>query len=235
MAASLAEKDVVLVGAGALCAPAALVMAGAGVGRMLLVDPDLVESVDLAWQPILREEDVGKPMAAALAERLARLFPALSIRGLATAFDAATAASWVPSSHLVVIGGGASTAAFTASDAAVGAGRTYVYGAALGTTAQLLTVEPGATACLRCLFEEPPPPGAIPRRAEAGMLGLLGGFIGALLGAEAVRVLGGERGRYTGAVMSYEARTARSRVVPLSRREECPACGARVHPAEAAA
>jgi molybdopterin/thiamine biosynthesis adenylyltransferase len=100
-----------------------------------------------------------------------------------------------------------------------------VHGGVLRTTAQILTIAPaGLGGCLRCLFEAPPPPGSVPSCAEAGVLGATASFAGALMGAEALRLLAGERGAYEGRLFTYEARTARGRLVLVRRRQGCPAC-----------
>jgi molybdopterin/thiamine biosynthesis adenylyltransferase len=114
---------------------------------------------------------------------------------------------------------------FLANDAALQARRPLVHGGVLRTTAQLLSIVPGALAgCLRCLFEAPPPAGAVPSCTEAGILGPVASFAGALMGAEALRLLAGERGAYEGRLYTYEARTARSRIVLVRKRPGCAAC-----------
>jgi molybdopterin-synthase adenylyltransferase len=114
---------------------------------------------------------------------------------------------------------------FLANDAALRARRPLVHGGVLRTTAQILTVAPeGIGGCLRCLFEGPPPPGEVPSCAEAGILGPVAGFAGALMAAEALRLLAGERGAYEGRLYTYEARTARSRLVLVRKRAGCAAC-----------
>jgi molybdopterin/thiamine biosynthesis adenylyltransferase len=103
--------------------------------------------------------------------------------------------------------------------------RPLVHGGVLRTTAQVLTVNPsGIGGCLRCLFEAPPPEGSVPSCSQAGVLGALAGFAGALMGAEALRLLEGERGAYEGRLFTYEARSARGRLVLVRRRAGCPAC-----------
>jgi molybdopterin/thiamine biosynthesis adenylyltransferase len=113
---------------------------------------------------------------------------------------------------------------FLANDAALAAERPLVHGGILRYTAQLLTVIPGKTGCLRCLFEEPPPEGSVPSCAQAGVLGPLAGYAGALMGAEVLRILAGERGAYAGRLLVLEARAARSRFVPVRLRQSCFAC-----------
>ncbi len=100
-----------------------------------------------------------------------------------------------------------------------------MHGGVLRTTAQLLTVVPGGLGgCLRCLFEGPPPAGEVPTCAQAGVLGPVAAFAGALMAAEAARVLAGERGAYEGRLLVWEARSARARIVLVRRRPGCAAC-----------
>jgi molybdopterin-synthase adenylyltransferase len=226
MSTPLAEKSALVIGAGGLGGPALLTLASAGVGRLVLVDDDAVETSNLNRQPLFAESDVGERKAVAAARRLARLFPAVKLTALDRRFDEASAPELARAADVVVDGSDNFATKFLASDAAVAAGRPLVHGGILRYTAQLLTVLPGKTGCLRCLFEAPPPPGAVPSCAEAGVLGPLAGFAGALMGAEAVRLLSGERGTYAGRLMVYEARGARSRTVPVRLREGCPACAA---------
>jgi molybdopterin/thiamine biosynthesis adenylyltransferase len=114
---------------------------------------------------------------------------------------------------------------FLANDAALRAGVPLVHGGVLRTTVQVLTVRPGGWgACLRCLFEEPPAADTVPSARRAGLLGPVAMLAGALMGAEALRVLTSEHGAYEGRLLAYEARTARARVVSVPRRADCPAC-----------
>jgi molybdopterin-synthase adenylyltransferase len=231
MTTPLAEKSALVIGAGGLGGPALLTLAGAGVGRLVLIDGDAVETSNLNRQPLFTEADLGLRKAAAAGRRLARLFPAVRLESIDGRFDDATAAALVRSVDVVVDGSDNFPTKFLANDAAMAAGKPLVHGGILRFTAQLLTVVPGATGCLRCLFEEPPPPGAVPTCAEAGVLGPLAGFAGALMGTEAVRLLSGERGTYAGRLLVYEARSAGSRTVPVRPREGCPACALAPRPA----
>ncbi len=230
---SLSDKSALVVGAGGLGGPALLTLASAGVGRITFLDDDAVESSNLQRQPLFGEADVGQRKATAAAARLARRFPTLALEPLDRRFDAANAAELVARHDVLVDGSDNFATRFLANDAALAAGKPLVHGAVLRTTAQLLTVLPGKTGCLRCLFEGPPPEGAVPSCAEAGVLGPIAGLAGALLGTEAVRVLLGERGSYSGRLLVYEARTGRSRTVAVPRREGCPGC-ALAPPASAA-
>jgi len=220
----LSSKTALVIGAGGLGGPALLGLASAGVGRLVVVDGDAVETSNLARQPLFAEVDLGRRKAQVAVERLGRLFTGLTLTAVDGRFDEASAPGLLAGVDVVVDGSDNFETKFLASDAAVRAGVALVHGGVLRYTAQLLTVVPGASACLRCLFEAPPPRGEVPVCADAGVLGPLAGFAGALMGAEAARVLAGERGAYVGRLMVYEARGARARAVAVRPRPDCPAC-----------
>ncbi len=232
MSTPLAEKSALVIGAGGLGGPALLALASAGLGRLVLVDDDAVESSNLNRQPLFTEVDLGQRKAPAAARRLARV-AGVKVEALDQRFDDATALDLARSVDVLVDGSDNFPTKFLANDAAVQAGKPLVHGGVLRYTIQIVTVVPGKTGCLRCLFEAPPAAGAVPTCADAGVLGPLAGFAGALMGAEAVRLLSGERGTYAGRLLVYESRAARARTVPLRRREGCPACGSLPREAEA--
>jgi adenylyltransferase/sulfurtransferase len=216
----LPRNSALVVGAGGLGASAALALASGGIPRIVLADGATVAASDLASQPLLVARDLGRSRAAASAAALARRFPALAVEA-AGPLDAASAPGLVAEVDLVVDASNRFPVMFAANDASVAAGRPLVHGAALRWTAQLVTVLPGETGCLRCLFEAPPP-----AAAEAAAPGPLAALAGTLLGSEALRLLAGERPVYAGKILEYEARLARARQVPLPRRAGCAACGA---------
>lgn len=234
MSTTLAERSALVIGAGGLGGPALLALASAGVGKLVVVDDDSVESSNLNRQPLFGEADLGERKAAAAARRIARVTPAAKLEALDRRFDDASALDLVRSVDVVLDGSDNFETKFLANDAAVQAGKPLVHAGVLRYTMQILTVVPGKTGCLRCLFEAPPPPGAVPTCADAGVLGPLAGFAGSLMAAEAVRLLSGERGTYAGRLMVYESRNARARTVVVRRREGCPACGGLPREAEAA-
>jgi molybdopterin-synthase adenylyltransferase len=220
----LAQKSALVIGAGGLGGPALLVLAAGGVGRLVVVDDDAVETSNLNRQPLFTEQALGQRKAAAAAARLAALHPGVHVEALDRRFDAAGAEALVRSVDVVVDGSDNFATKFLASDAATRCARPLVHGGVLRTTAQILTVVPGLTGCVRCLFEAPPPPGQVPSCAEAGIVGALAGHAGALMGAEALRLLKGERGAYAGRLLVFEARSGRARLVLVRRRLGCPAC-----------
>jgi molybdopterin/thiamine biosynthesis adenylyltransferase len=212
-------KVALVVGTGGLGGPAALVLGAAGVGRLVVADEGAVEDADLAVQPLLAASELGRPRAEAAAARLARLHPALRIEAHAGPVDAAHALALATAADVVVDGSNRFATMFALNDAAVAAGRPLVHGGVLHLSAQLLTIVPGATGCLRCLFEAPPP-GSAPAPPSP-----LAPHAGALLGAEALRLLEGGPGLHAGVLHAYEARSGRARSVPVRRRPGCLACG----------
>jgi molybdopterin/thiamine biosynthesis adenylyltransferase len=221
---SLHDKSALVIGAGGLGGPALLTLAAAGVGRLVVVDDDVVDTSNLNRQPLFGEADVGARKAAAAAARLGHLHPNVRVEALDRRFDADDALELVRGVDVVVDGSDNFPTKFLANDAAVKAAKPLVHGGVLRTTLQLLTVTPGLGGCVRCIFEAPPPAGLVPSCAEAGVLGAVAGFAGALMGAEALRVLAGERGAYAARIFIYEARTARTRLVMLRKRADCPTC-----------
>jgi len=231
---SLSGKTALVIGAGGLGGPALLTLAAGGVGTLVLVEDDAVETSNLNRQPLFKEADVGQRKATSAAARLRALFPSVAVDARDLRFDAGNALALVGAADVVVDGSDNFATKFLANDAALRASRPLVHGGILRTTAQLLTVAPaGIGGCLRCLFEAPPPPGTVPSCAEAGVLGATAGFAGALMGAEALRLLAGERGTYEGRLFTYEARSARGRLVLVRRRPGCAAC-AGMQPLESA-
>ncbi len=224
MGQSLATKRVVVIGAGGLGGPALLGLAAAGVGRLVLADGDAVETSNLARQPLFGEADLGRRKAEVAAARLRLLFPSVEVEALDGRFDPGSAGRLLQGADLLLDGSDDFATRFLANDEAVRAGVPLVHGGVLRYTAQVLTVIPGVTGCLRCLFEAPPPRGEVPSCAEAGVLGALAGLAGSLMAAEALRLLAGEPGAYAGRLLVWEARGARARTVPVKLRPDCATC-----------
>ncbi len=225
MSNDLAQRSALVIGAGGLGGPAVMAMASAGVGRIVVVDDDVVETSNLNRQPLYGEADVGARKATAAAARLAALFPAVRVEARDERFDVGNAVELAERCDVLVDGSDNFATKFLANDAARRVERPLVHGGVLRTTAQLLTVVPGGIGgCLRCLFEAPPPAGSVPTCSQAGILGPIAGFAGALMAAEALRLLQGERGAYEGRLYTFEAWTARSRIVLVRKRAGCAAC-----------
>jgi molybdopterin/thiamine biosynthesis adenylyltransferase len=228
-------KSVLIAGLGGLGVPAALAAVRSGVKRLGLIDPDPVELSNLARQVIYRDSDLGKLKVEAAADRLNRLAPGLEIERLRFALDASNAARIIGTFGFVVDATDSPAAKFLINDVCVAAGIPFIYGGVLGLVGQAMTVIPGRTACLRCLFEEPPDEAEIASCREAGIIGPIAGAMGLLQGAEAARWASGERPRFAGMIITYDgARGARSRITAVRARDGCSCGAARADTASAA-
>jgi adenylyltransferase/sulfurtransferase len=225
-------STVVILGVGGLGCPAALAIAEEVPGaRLVLVDPDRVERSNLARQILFSEKDVGEAKAVAAVRRLIELIPTARVEPRVVAFTASTAAGLLASCDVLLDGTDTFEARFTANDAACAARIPLVHGAVLGWRGQILTIVPGGGSCLRCLFEEPPVPGAVPTCAEAGVFSPLCGVVGAAMGAEALRLLRGARPRWAARLHQWDALHGTERDVSVPPDPRCPACAVAPEPA----
>jgi molybdopterin/thiamine biosynthesis adenylyltransferase len=222
---------VLIIGAGGLGCPAALALAAAGVTRLGVVDDDRVDTTNLHRQVLFTDADVGAPKAAAFAAALARRYPDVQVTPHAVRFEVGNALELIDAYEVVVDATDNFAAKFLANDATVLAGKPLVHGAAVGHGGQLLTVPSRGRPCYRCLFEEPPPAGVGASCAEAGVLGPVPGVIGALLGAEAARLLKGESPAFVGRLVQYDSPSMSVRTVRFNPNPLCAVCapGARIH------
>jgi molybdopterin/thiamine biosynthesis adenylyltransferase len=223
----LSDARVLIVGIGGLGVPAAWALARAGIRRLTLVDPDPVELSNLPRQVIYRESDLGQPKVDAAARRLHAMFRGMEIERHAFAFDSSNARA-LAAAHPVIIDATDDPAAkFLINDTAVALRRPFIYGGVLGMTGQAMTVVPGRSACLRCLFESPPPAGEIATCREAGIIGPVAGVIGEVQAAEAMALLHGGAVGLMNQILTYDASAgARIRVTRVTARAGCE-CGAR--------
>jgi adenylyltransferase/sulfurtransferase len=223
-ASHLAAASVLVIGVGALGCAAADALAGAGIGRLSLVDFDRVERSNLHRQLLHRTADLGRPKVESAAERLRARHPNLAITTTATRFAADNAATLVAGAACVIDATDGITTKFLVNDLVVGLGIPLVHAGILRFQGQLLTIVPGASACYRCLFGAPPEEGSVPSCQEAGVLGSIAGTIGLLQAAEAVRLVTGSGTLLTDRLLTYDALAGRWRHVRLRRNPACPAC-----------
>src|SRR5438552_11237162 len=222
---ALTSRRVLVVGVGGLGCHAALVLARAGVGILGLVDPDPVELSNLHRQLLYDSSDLGRPKVTVAAERLRGIAADLRVETRRERFGSADT-PLLRGFDCVVDGTDTIAAKFALNDAAVATGIPLVHAGVLGFVAQLMTVVPGASACYRCIFEEPPPPGETPSCQEAGVLGPLVALAGAFQAAEAVRLLVGTTPAWTNRLLRIDAWTGSWRPVPLAPNPRCTACTA---------
>jgi molybdopterin-synthase adenylyltransferase len=226
---------ILVVGMGGLGVPAACALARGGAKRIGLIDPDPVELSNLPRQVIYGAASLGRPKVEAAAARLRQDYPDLLIDIYSVALDATNAADLIGLHDFVIDATDDPTAKFLINDTCLALGRPFTYAGVLGMTGQAMTVLPRRTACLRCLFEQPPDPGEIASCREAGIIGPVAAVIGEIEAAEALQWLSGGVPLLAGKILTYDGSVSgRMRTLEVSARAGC-ACGAARHAENAAA
>lgn len=210
-----------IVGAGGLGSPAALYLAAAGVGALIVVDPDVVDLSNLQRQVLYAESDLGRPKAEAAADRLAALNPHIFVAGYNGAFDAATADELVEGVDLVLDGTDNFSVRYEVNAACVRHGKPLVSGAIGRWTGQVGVF--GAAPCYRCLVPEIPPDAET--CVAVGVVGALAGVIGSMMALEAIKLITGAGEPLAGRLLIYDALSGETRTVRVGADPECPVCG----------
>lgn len=221
----LRQSRVLLVGAGGLGSPVALMLANAGVGSIFVVDFDRVDASNLQRQVLFDTSDVGRSKVDAARERLLRIAPDLDVDCVDEPFAVSNAARLVAGVDLVIDGADNFATRYLVNDACVLGGRTNVFGSVSRFEGQVAVFGAPGGPCYRCLHPEPPPDGLIPSCAEGGVLGVLPGVIGAIQAVEAVKLLAGLGEPLIGRLLVYDALRMRIRDIVLPRDPACPVCG----------
>lgn len=221
---ALRGASVLVVGAGALGSPVALHLAGAGVGRLGIVDADDVELSNLHRQHLHFTPDIGVPKAHSAAVKLGFLNPETVVEPYQVRLDESNAAGLVEGHDLVVDCSDSFATRYAVNAACCDAGVPLVEGGVLGTSGLVMAIRPGESACYRCAFPEPPPPGTAPSCAEAGVLGPAAGVIGSLQALEAIKLLSGVGEPLVGAFLQVDLGTYAFLRVAVARRDDCPDC-----------
>jgi molybdopterin/thiamine biosynthesis adenylyltransferase len=217
----LKAASVLIVGAGGLGAPAALYLAAAGVGTIILADPDEVDRSNLQRQVIYAEDDLHRPKVEAAADRLHALNPHVFVAGFNGAFDDESADELVEDIDLVLDGTDDFATRFCVNAACVKHGKPLVSGAIGRWTGQVGVF--GRQPCYRCLVAEIPPDAET--CVAVGVVGALAGVIGSMMALEAVKLITSAGEPLTGRLLLYDALAAETRTVRVAGDPECPVCG----------
>lgn len=221
----LRNGRVLIVGVGGLGSPAALALAQAGVGTIGLVDPDVVDLSNLQRQILHHTPDVGIPKVLSARDKLLRINSNVEVQVYHDRLQSENLPGlFEPYDFILDATDGVATK-FLINDGAVLQGKPFSYGGVVRFSGQTLTVIPGATACLRCLFPVIPPPGDIPTCQEAGIIGSLAGSLGFMQAMEVVKFFLGEGVLLTDRLLTYDAAISRWRTIAVRRNPRCPLCG----------
>ncbi len=224
----LKAGSVLCIGAGGLGSPAALYLAAAGVGRIGIVDFDVVDFSNLQRQIIHGTPDVGRSKLASAKDRLLGLNPLIEIDTYETALSSKNALDLFKPYDIVLDGTDNFPTRYLVNDACVILGKPNTYGSIFRFEGQASVFATKNGPCYRCLYPEPPPPGLVPSCAEGGVLGVLPGIIGTIQATEAVKLIMGIGEPLIGRFLIYDALRMKFRELKLKKDPDCPVCG--THP-----
>jgi adenylyltransferase/sulfurtransferase len=221
----LLDARVLLIGAGGLGCPLALYLTAAGVGHIGLIDDDVVDMSNLQRQVLYGSDDVGKPKVDVALARLRAMNPDVDAVGFKTRITSENALELLRPYDVIIDGTDNFPTRYLSNDACVLLGKPTVYGAILRFEGQASTFDAKRGPCYRCLFPEPPPPGAVPSCAEGGVLGILPGVIAMIQATEAVKLITGIGEPLIGRFLHYDALAMRFSEFRFAKDPECPVCG----------
>jgi adenylyltransferase/sulfurtransferase len=221
----LKAAKVLLVGTGGLGAPLGLYLAAAGIGRIGLVDFDVVDFSNLQRQVIHSTKDVGRPKLESAKEKILGINPHVQVDGYETMLRADNAMDIIKDYDIVIDGTDNFPTRYLVNDACVLLDKPNVYGSIFRFEGQASVFYAREGPCYRCLYPEPPPPGLVPSCAEGGVLGILPGTIGLVQATEAVKLILGKGRSLVGRLLLYDALEMKFRELKLRKNPKCPLCG----------
>ena len=222
----LLDSKVLLVGAGGLGSPASLYLAAAGVGRIGIVDADVVDESNLQRQIVHSTESLGEPKVESAKRAIEALNPDVEVvayeeRLTSENIERILADGW----DVIVDGADNFPTRYLVNDASVWHDIPVVHGSIYRFEGQVTVFKPHEGPCYRCLFPTPPPPELAPSCAEGGVLGVLPGVIGSLQASEALKLALGIGEPLIGRLLLFDALSAEFNEVKLRRDPDCPVCG----------
>src|SRR5213592_1352396 len=221
----LKNSKVLLIGTGGLGAPLGLYLAAAGVGKLGLVDFDVVDSTNLQRQVTFGTSDVGKPKSEAARARLANLNPDIQIQSFETQLTSANALELFKDFDIIVDGTDNFPTRYLVNDACILLGKPNVYGSIFRFEGQATVFGMPDGPCYRCLYPEQPPPGLVPSCAEGGVLGVLPGIVGSIQAMETIKLILGAGDSLVGRLLLFDALAMKFRELKLRKNPDCPMCG----------
>lgn len=220
----LLNSKVLVIGAGGLGSPASLYLAAAGVGKIGIVDYDHVDISNLHRQILFSEKDLGRPKTEAAKEALERVNPDVEVIPYQTVLTSENAIEIIEPYDLVVNGSDNFPTRYLVNDACVFLKKPLVDASVLMFEAQVTVFDAQRGPCYRCLYPTPPPPGEVPSCQEAGVLGSLTGWVGALQATEAIKLLLGIGDPLIGRLLLVDALNMEVHYLKFDKKPDCPVC-----------
>jgi adenylyltransferase/sulfurtransferase len=221
----LKGAKVLLIGIGGLGAPLGLYLTAAGIGKIGLVDFDVVDFTNLQRQVTFGTSDVGKPKTEAAKARLSNLNPDVEIISYETKLTSENALELFKDYDVIVDGTDNFPTRYLVNDACILLGKPNVYGSIFRFEGQATVFGMPDGPCYRCLYPAPPPPGLVPSCAEGGVLGVLPGIIGSLQALETIKLILGRGDSLVGRLLLFDALTLKFRELKLRKNSNCAICG----------
>ncbi len=223
--AKLLDAKVLLIGAGGLGSPTAYYLAAAGVGTIGIVDDDVVDRSNLQRQILHADDRVGMPKVESAQKTLQGLNPDVKVIGFRERVTSENVMRLFADWDVIVDGCDNFPTRYLVNDACVFLGKPNVHGSIFQFEGQATVFWPGHGPCYRCLFPEPPPPGAAPSCQEAGVLGVLPGLVGCVQAVETVKLILGVGRPLVGRLLHFDTLAMEIKQLKLRRDPECPVCG----------
>lgn len=221
----LKNSSVLCIGAGGLGSPMALYLAAAGIGRLGLVDSDLVEFSNLQRQIIHSTADVGRPKLTSAREKIEAINPNVLVESHQFYLSSDNAMDLFKNYDVIADGTDNFPTRYLVNDACILLGKPNIYGSIFRFEGQASVFGVPGGPCYRCLYPEPPPPGLVPSCAEGGVLGVLPGIVGIVQATEAIKLLLGVGRSLVGRLLLFDALELSFREVKLHPDPTCPICG----------
>jgi adenylyltransferase/sulfurtransferase len=221
----LKQAKVVCIGAGGLGTPLALYLAAAGVGRLGIVDFDVVDFTNLQRQVIHGTKDVGRPKLTSAAETIADINPNVEVVRHETRLTSDNALELFKDYDVIADGTDNFPTRYLVNDACVLLDKPNAYASIFRFEGQATVFYAQQGPCYRCLYPEPPPPGLVPSCAEGGVLGVLPGIMGSIQALEVIKLVLGKGDSLIGRLLLFDALGLKFRELKLRKNPECPVCG----------
>ncbi|MFQ5449668.1 MAG: molybdopterin-synthase adenylyltransferase MoeB [Nitrospinaceae bacterium] len=216
---------VLCIGTGGLGSPLGLYLAAAGLGKLGMVDFDVVDFSNLQRQVLHGESSVGTLKVESARKRLADLNSSVEVVTYNTRLTSENAMDIFKDYDIIVDGTDNFPTRYLANDAAVLLGKPYIYGCILRFEGQASVFDSRQGPCYRCLYPEPPPPGLVPNCAEGGVLGILPGIVGLIQANEVIKLILGKGETLVGRLLIFDALAMKFKELKLRKDKTCPVCG----------
>ena len=221
----LKASSVLIIGTGGLGSPLALYLAAAGVGRLGLVDYDVVEETNLQRQIIHGQDTIGQSKLDSAEKRLKNLNPDVQIDKYNVPLMSDNALEIMEPYDVIVDGTDNFPTRYLVNDACVKLGKPNVYGSIFRFEGQVSVFWGEHGPCYRCMFPSPPPPGLVPNCAEGGVLGVLPGTVGTMQATEVIKLIVGTGEPLIGTMLLYDAQDMEFTRLNVRKDPNCPVCG----------